>query len=335
MAFERLTPAWADVQVKGAPKKLEKGLKIDLTVRKFGIPVECQFVVTDLETDKFFADQQLKGPFAFWRHEHKFVGISDSRSLMNDSVQYSLPLGFLSEGFAGPLMDKDLERLFRYRHEILKNDLSAYMRNQHQPRMHVLVCCTPDALRTPLASYLSTQGHSVLTASFNENANVEDYSEILSRPIETYIHVDDLGSSCRSANLGILNRLVESKHLKTYIEVHDTHDNSNENFEQRCAPLRAASVRCAYVRTGAILSAAFGVLKNNANWKSETQPWVAVDDVASAIEYCMLNESIDGQIHISANQKKPPTKEFRTMLECGYPFRYQSLTAARKHVLGL
>src|SRR5262249_25031623 len=150
-AFERLTPAWQDVLVKGSPKALEKGLKIDITVRKFGIPVDCRFSITDLETDKFFADQQVKGPFAFWRHEHKFETISAHRSLMNDDIRYSMPLGEISERFFAVYLEKDLQRLFRYRHEVLKHDLSAYMRNLKHPREGIYLFGDYRRLCQPLA----------------------------------------------------------------------------------------------------------------------------------------------------------------------------------------
>lgn len=332
-AFERLTPPWLDVHVKDAPQRLEKGLKIALTVRKLGILFECRFTITDLETDKYFADQQVRGPFAFWRHEHKFEVLSAERSLMNDDIRYSMPLGFVSEHFLASFIEKDLQRMFRYRHEILKHDLAAYMRNSEHPRQNVFVSGDWSRLCQPLVSYLSTQGHSVIAESLQKaERNPPEHYE----SVGAYINVCDWGAQSPDVDARALDALRFSKNLKVYIEIHDAYkgDNSNEFFDRRCEPLRAASVRCVYIRTGAILTPAFGVLKNNPQWRDETQPWIAVDDAISAIEFCMLNESISGQIHMTANQKKAMTKELKPMLDAQYPFRYSTMKSALKHVLG-
>lgn len=331
-AFERLTPPWLDVHVKGMPKLLKAGLRMDLTIRKYGVPVNCRFEITELETDKKFVDTQVKGPFAFWRHEHKFHSLLDDRSLMDDEIQFTLPLGFAFDGFLGPFMESDMRRLFRYRHEVLKQDLAAFMRNRLKPRKKVFVFGEHSPLLEPLVSYLSTQGHSVL-ADRLERQQIEPLNSY--EDISVCIHLVDRKASASLPEDLISQYLVNDRRLKLYIEVHDayTGDNSNEDFDRRCQPLRAASVRCIYVRTGAILSPAFGVLKTNRNWRSETLPWIAVDDAVGAIELCMFNDNVSGQIHMSANQKKPPTQDFKTLFDIQYPFRYSTLKAALNHIL--
>lgn len=327
-AFERLTPPWLDVHVKGMPKPLELGLKIDMSVRKFGVPLDCRFAVTELETDKKFVDEQLKGPFAYWRHEHKFEALDGDRSLMHDDIRFTLPLGFVSDRLMGPFMERDLQRLFQYRHEVLKRDLSNFMRNRLRPRQKCSVLSPQSKLFEPLASYLATQGHAV-------HAHPLDSEQTQGDDTTTLINLCDQASDMRTTESLISDYLTGNSRLKVYIEVHDAYagDNSNENFNRRCERLLEASVRCIYVRTGAILSAGFGVLRNNRDWRSETQPWIAVDDLVSAIEFCMLDETISGQIHMTANQKKPPTNEFKTLFDMQYPFRYPTLKAARAHVL--
>lgn len=326
-AFERLTPPWLDVQVKGMPKLLEAGLKLDLKVTKFAVPLNCSFKITELETDKLFVDEQISGPFAFWRHEHRFEAISDERSLMNDEIRFTLPVGFIVDGFAAPFMERDLKRMFRYRHETLKQDLSSYMRNRLFARQKILLSSRQSPLAEPLVSYLTTQGHSVCENTFDGMTNVDDTG--------TCIALCDQNTDISRLENLIKDRLSHGRNLKVYIEIHDAYagDNSNENFHRRCEPLRAASVRCMYIRTGAVLSPAFGVLKRNRGWSSETQPWIAVDDMIAAVEFCMLNDAIEGQIHMTANQKKPPTKDFRTLFDIQYPLRYSTLKAARSHIL--
>lgn len=331
-AFERLTPPWLDVHVKGMPKLLQAGLRMDLTIRKYGVPVNCRFEITELETDKKFVDVQVQGPFAYWRHEHRFHALADERSLMDDEIHFSLPMGFAFDGFVGPFMERDMSRLFRYRHEVLKQDLAAFMRNRLKPRQKVLLLGEKSPLLEPLMSYLATQGHSLVAGGLErqqiEALNVHEGASVC-------INIVDRQASGLPAEDLISKHLVNDRSLNLYIEVHDAYagDNSNEDFERRCQPLREASVRCLYVRTGAILLPAFGVLKTNRNWRSQTLPWIAVDDALAAIEQCMFNDTVTGQIHMSANQKKPPTKEFKTLFDIEYPFRYSTLKEALNHVL--
>ncbi len=42
----------------------------------------------------FFVDEQRRGPYALWHHEHHFTAEGQA-TLMEDIVHYELPLGFL------------------------------------------------------------------------------------------------------------------------------------------------------------------------------------------------------------------------------------------------
>lgn len=45
-----------------------------------------------------FVDEQVRGPFASWKHEHEFEAVDDKTTRMVDRVSYKPPMGFL--GFA-------------------------------------------------------------------------------------------------------------------------------------------------------------------------------------------------------------------------------------------
>ncbi|MFD6053026.1 hypothetical protein [Agromyces sp. NPDC060279] len=63
-----------------------------------------------LERPSRFVDEQLRGPFALFRHEHRFEPL-DGGTLMRDHVVFRGPLGRLAE----PVLRRHLLRLFEER----------------------------------------------------------------------------------------------------------------------------------------------------------------------------------------------------------------------------
>ncbi|MBC8000122.1 MAG: TIGR01777 family protein, partial [Leptolyngbya sp.] len=177
-AFERLTPPWLEVAVKGSGNKLEEGFEVQLTVRKFGVPMELAFKITEFATNQIFVDEQTKGPFMFWKHQHIFEKHGDSSCAMHDDIRFGLPLHVASEPLMQGFMDSDFQRMFRYRHDILKGDLAAYMRNSDKPRKKVLITGSHGMLGSALVNYLSTQGHQV-SRLVRSNEDVKGTSEIV------------------------------------------------------------------------------------------------------------------------------------------------------------
>jgi ligand-binding SRPBCC domain-containing protein len=78
--------------------------------------------ITEFEWNSHFCDEQLKGPFALWKHCHR-IG-SETRdgvtgTLISDEVEYSLPLGPL--GILGEILfvRRRMEKAFAHRqHEL-------------------------------------------------------------------------------------------------------------------------------------------------------------------------------------------------------------------------
>jgi ligand-binding SRPBCC domain-containing protein len=64
-----------------------------------------------------FADQQVRGPFAFWYHRHLFLDDGQGGTLLRDEVDYCPPLGMLGESLGSRFLDSKSKKLFDYRHE--------------------------------------------------------------------------------------------------------------------------------------------------------------------------------------------------------------------------
>ena len=65
------------------------------TVRPlFNIPVSWMTEITHVERHKFFVDEQRKGPYQLWHHQHHFKTVEGGVE-MTDLVHYRLPFSFL------------------------------------------------------------------------------------------------------------------------------------------------------------------------------------------------------------------------------------------------
>lgn len=74
--------------------------------------------ITHVKEDEYFVDEQRFGPYALWHHKH-FITEMDGGVLMEDIIDYKLPLGILGQ-MAHPLFVKrQLRKIFYYREQKL------------------------------------------------------------------------------------------------------------------------------------------------------------------------------------------------------------------------
>jgi ligand-binding SRPBCC domain-containing protein len=74
---------------------------------------------------KQFCDEQIRGPFALWRHIHRVEALGPDRCLYEDRVEYTMPGGALGRRIAGPLVEYVLSREFARRHRIVGASFTA------------------------------------------------------------------------------------------------------------------------------------------------------------------------------------------------------------------
>jgi len=70
------------------------GLGQDVTWRAwhFGVPLRMTSRVTAMEAPSSFTDEQVRGPFAHFRHVHLFRRDGDG-TIMTDQIEFSAPFG--------------------------------------------------------------------------------------------------------------------------------------------------------------------------------------------------------------------------------------------------
>ena len=160
-ALERLTPPWADVRVlhrEGGPAT--RGV-VKLQVRRGPVPLNWEVRHTDFEPGALFCDEQISGPFSRWKHEHRFRDAEDGGTSYVDDVDYALPVGAFSNLLAGTSVERELSRLFRFRHQRLHMDLDQHAR-MGGPPLKVAISGASGFLGSQLRHFLTTGGHQVL-----------------------------------------------------------------------------------------------------------------------------------------------------------------------------
>lgn len=97
------------------PEKMYEGLMIEYSVKPLlSIPMKWITEIKYVHDQEYFVDEQRKGPYKIWHHEHHFKAVEGGVEV-TDIVSYELPLGFLGR-LAHPIVVKNkLEEIFEYR----------------------------------------------------------------------------------------------------------------------------------------------------------------------------------------------------------------------------
>lgn len=121
--LESITPPLLDFSLlTPAPIDLGPGTVIQYAMRLHGVPVNWVSAIQNWDPPHGFVDTQIRGPFRFWHHTHRFSTLPGNRTLMTDEVRYALPFQPLGE-LALPLVRRDLRMIFDYRAQVIADRL--------------------------------------------------------------------------------------------------------------------------------------------------------------------------------------------------------------------
>jgi ligand-binding SRPBCC domain-containing protein len=113
--LQALTPPWVHFAIRTtAPIQMRQGARIAYSIRLHGVPVPWESEITVWQPPDRFVDEQRRGPYRRWSHTHRFVNERGGTGLV-DEVEYDILAGWL----VGPLVRRDLRRIFTYRHHAL------------------------------------------------------------------------------------------------------------------------------------------------------------------------------------------------------------------------
>lgn len=159
--------------MKSAHEGIRDGAEVRLT-QKIG-PFTSEWLVRHegYEAGRSFADRQVTGPFRQWRHEHRFEAINEEACELSDEVFYELPMDRIAAKAAGPLVRRELARLFRYRHEVTRMDLETHRLPSAPRPLVVAVTGATGLIGSSLTALLRTAGHEVRAISRGRAADIQ------------------------------------------------------------------------------------------------------------------------------------------------------------------
>ena len=80
------------------------------------IPFFWMTEITHVDEEKLFVDEQRKGPYALWHHQHHFKPINGGVE-MTDIVHYKIPFGIIGTIAHKIIVHKKVKEIFKYRNE--------------------------------------------------------------------------------------------------------------------------------------------------------------------------------------------------------------------------
>ena len=114
--LERITPPWLHFAVLASrPLEIDEGALIDYRLRLRGLPLRWRSRIRDWRPPLRFVDEQLRGPYRRWYHEHTFLE-DGPNTIVRDTVDYNVPGGALVHGL---FVKHDLRRIFLFRQQAL------------------------------------------------------------------------------------------------------------------------------------------------------------------------------------------------------------------------
>lgn len=135
--LHQITPPWLALKLASPQVRMGKGAQIDYRIRWCGLPLRWRTLIVEYEPPFFFTDRQIKGPFRFWEHTHRFHPTEEG-TLVEDEVLYELPFGCLGRLVHWLIVRRQLESIFRYRRERLRELLGSVPEGWSQPHFRAL-----------------------------------------------------------------------------------------------------------------------------------------------------------------------------------------------------
>ena len=100
------------------------GDQVTWAARHFGIPVRMTSRISAYEAPTYFVDEQVRGPFKRWRHEHLFEPLAEGTRMI-DIAEFDAPVGPVGALAERLLLTRYLTQLLEQRNGHLKSALEA------------------------------------------------------------------------------------------------------------------------------------------------------------------------------------------------------------------
>lgn len=98
---------------------INKGETVTWKGKHFGIYLKHQSIITEMDFPNYFVDEQLKGHFKSFKHQHFFIK-KENLTIMTDILEYETPFGFFGKIFNRLLLKNHLTKFIQNRNKIIK-----------------------------------------------------------------------------------------------------------------------------------------------------------------------------------------------------------------------
>ena len=159
-AFERLSPPWQRLRVLERVGGIEDRGTLVFEYRVGPLTRRWVAVHGEAVPGRSFSDHQVHGPFEEWEHTHSFIPRGANESVIEDHVEFRLPVAAVGDVLGAMPAERALERLFRFRHERTGNDLERHAAYADRPRLRVGVTGATGMIGSQLVAFLESAGHS-------------------------------------------------------------------------------------------------------------------------------------------------------------------------------
>ena len=126
--LQTITPPYMGFRVisKHQGDRMYPGQVIEYKVKPLlGIPLYWMTEITHVADGKLFVDEQRKGPYRLWHHQHHFRTVANGVE-MTDIVHYQLPLGWLGDLANWLFVKKQLQGIFDFRRKKVEEIFGRY-----------------------------------------------------------------------------------------------------------------------------------------------------------------------------------------------------------------
>jgi ligand-binding SRPBCC domain-containing protein len=114
--LNELTPPWLKFRIlTPEPIRMQEGTLIDYALKIRGWPVRWRTRINVWEPPHRFVDEQLRGPYRRWIHEHVFEAREGGTAVL-DLVRYAVPFDWAVHRL---LVAPDIRQIFEFRAQAL------------------------------------------------------------------------------------------------------------------------------------------------------------------------------------------------------------------------
>ena len=118
-SLEKITPPWLNFRILNPDAvRMRAGEEIHYIISWMGIPLKWKTRIAEYTPPRKFVDEQEKGPYTLWHHEH-FFEQTEAGVVIRDCVDYILPLGPLGRLAHFFMVKAQLLEIFRYRQKTI------------------------------------------------------------------------------------------------------------------------------------------------------------------------------------------------------------------------